>query len=228
MRRFILQANIDRYQSLLGQEWDPRSRDFLRRSLAAARREFAVLDASVAGVRQGPTPGRAGRERAGQLRREFERTFVDSPRGVLLLEPGPGLHIVDASRSYAQAALIDRHRVRGQHMFDVFPDNPEDPLADGVSNLHRSLRKAAASGTADVMPVQRYDVRTPSGIFVERYWRLSNTPVFDDDGRLIYILHEAEDVTSEMAGRQSGWVGLDAHLMGRAQQPAHDRAALAG
>jgi hypothetical protein len=47
------------------------------------------------------------------------------------------------------------------------------------------------------MKVQRYDVRDAAGDFAERHWRPINTPIFDDTGRLLYLLHHVADVTAE-------------------------------
>jgi hypothetical protein len=48
-------------------------------------------------------------------------------------------------------------------LFDVFPDNPGDEFADGVSNLFTSLRIVAQTGHAHAMSVQRYDIGDPGG-----------------------------------------------------------------
>lgn len=48
------------------------------------------------------------------------------------------------------------------------------------------------------MPIQKYDIRRPEsegGGFEERYWSPVNSPVFDEAGELIYIIHRVEDVT---------------------------------
>ncbi|WP_246208164.1 hypothetical protein [Bradyrhizobium rifense] len=49
----------------------------------------------------------------------------------MLLDPGPGLQIVDINAAYAKATLIVRESVLGRSLFEVFPDNPDDPHADG-------------------------------------------------------------------------------------------------
>jgi hypothetical protein len=51
------------------------------------------------------------------------------------------------------------------------------------------------------MAIQRYDIRDPDGQFVERYWQPVNTPIFDESGRLIYLLHWVEDVTEQVLSR---------------------------
>ncbi len=95
--------------------------------------------------------------------------------------------------------MIDPAAVAGQRLFTVFPDNPDNPLADGVSLLLRSLQIAAGTGLRHRMKVQRYDVRDSRGVFVERYWRQRNIPLLDDAGQLRYLLHHVEDVTAAVS-----------------------------
>jgi|GEM_PF-3220137 len=77
-------------------------------------------------------------------------------------------------------------------------DNPDVDAADGVANLYASLRTAAETRRPHRMAVQRYDVRNQAGEFVERHWQPINTPIFDDDERLVALLHHVEDVTAEV------------------------------
>ncbi|TMC11311.1 MAG: hybrid sensor histidine kinase/response regulator [Chloroflexi bacterium] len=91
-----------------------------------------------------------------------------------------------------------RRRALGRSLFDVFPDNPDDPEAAGVRNLAASLQRVRQEGVADAMPVQKYDIRVPDelgGGFEERFWSPLNAPVFGPDGELACIVHRVEDVT---------------------------------
>ena len=45
-----------------------------------------------------------------------------------------------------------RDAVVGRNVFEVFPDNPEDPDADGSAVMRASLERAFASGEAEVLP----------------------------------------------------------------------------
>jgi hypothetical protein len=54
------------------------------------------------------------------------------------------------------------------------------------------------------MAIQRYDVRDHRGSFIERYWQLVNTPLFDDNGVLIALMHRVEDVTARVTVRITG------------------------
>ena len=51
----------------------------------------------------------------------------------------PDLTIVAASDAYLKATMTRRPEILGRHIFDVFPDNPDDPQASGVRNLRASL-----------------------------------------------------------------------------------------
>ena len=71
----------------------------------------------------------------------------------MLLDPGPGLNIVDINTAYAAATFITRSDVVGKSLFEIFPDNPNDALADGVSNLYTSLKIAAQTGQPHAMSI---------------------------------------------------------------------------
>ena len=56
-------------------------------------------------------------------------------------------------------------------LFEVFPDNPDDPQATGTRNLRASLERVLRDRVADAMAVQKYDIPRPAaegGGFEER------------------------------------------------------------
>jgi signal transduction histidine kinase/ActR/RegA family two-component response regulator len=123
-----------------------------------------------------------------------------------LFEASPGLYlvltrdftIVAVSDAYARATMTKREEILGRGLFEVFPDNPNDPSATGVSNLRASLERVLQNRTPDAMAVQKYDIRRPDsegGGFEERYWNPVNSPVLGKGGELTYIIHRVEDVT---------------------------------
>ncbi|MFJ9904624.1 ATP-binding protein [Streptomyces sp. NPDC101152] len=121
-----------------------------------------------------------------------------------LLVLSPDFTIVEVNRAYLTATRTDRGIV-GRPVFDVFPDNPDDPSADGVANLRRSLETVVASGRTDTMALQRYDIPAgEEGTFAERYWSPVNVPVLDAGGQVRYILHRVEDVTEFVHLRRVG------------------------
>lgn len=131
----------------------------------------------------------------------------------VLFEKAPGLYmilsldfkIIAVSDAYAKATMTERNAIVGRGLFDVFPDNPSDPNADGVRNLSASLHRVLVSLKPDQMAIQKYDVRRPDlkgGEFEERYWDPINIPVLGANGRLRYIIHRAEDVTEMVRLKQ--------------------------
>lgn len=106
---------------------------------------------------------------------DYQSIFESAPDLYLLLDPG--LKIIGASDAYLQATLTRREEVLGRGLFDVFPDNPNDPLADGVFNLRNSLNFVLQEKKTHRMAIQKYDITRPDGTFEERFWSPLNTPV---------------------------------------------------
>ena len=105
------------------------------------------------------------------------------------------------SDAYLSATMTEREAIVGRYLFDVFPDNPDDPSADGVAKLSASLTRVARQLQTDTMADQHYDIRRPDdqgGGFEVRYWSPMNSPVLDPDGNLVYIIHRVEDVTDRV------------------------------
>ena len=127
---------------------------------------------------------------------DFKALFESAPSPFLVLDPE--LVIVAASDAYLEATRTERPDIVGRGVFDVFPDNPDDPATEGVRNLKASLARVVRDGVGDAMAVQKYDVQRPEaegGGFEERYWSPYNSPVFGRDGSVAYIIHQVQDVT---------------------------------
>jgi hypothetical protein len=125
---------------------------------------------------------------------DYRALFEGAPGLYLVLDPN--LTIVAVTDAYAEATMTERTAIIGRDIFEVFPDNPEDPAAEGVANLRASLQRVIRDRVKDVMPVQKYDIRRPDGDgFEERFWSPTNLPVLDDSGQLRYIIHRVEDVS---------------------------------
>ena len=90
---------------------------------------------------------------------DFQNLFESAPSLYLVLTPD--FKIVAASDAYLAATMTDRSQILDRDLFEVFPDNPQDVAANGVSNLRASLGRVLENGKADAMPIQKYDVRQP-------------------------------------------------------------------
>jgi len=127
---------------------------------------------------------------------DFHVLFESVPGLYLVLDPD--FKIIAVSDAYLRATMTQREQILGRGIFDVFPDNPNDPNATGVRNLNASLQRVLHDKVPDTMAVQKYDIRNPTsagGEFEERYWSPVNSPVLDSNNDLLYIIHRVEDVT---------------------------------
>ncbi|MGC3981485.1 MAG: PAS domain S-box protein [Steroidobacteraceae bacterium] len=139
------------------------------------------------------------------LEPNFRKLFESAPGLYLVLTSN--LKIIAVSDAYLQATMTRREDILGRALFEVFPDNPDDPNADGVRNLRDSLHRVLAKRAADTMAVQKYDIRRPEsegGGFEERFWSPINSPVLNANGEIDYIIHRVEDVTEFVRLRQRG------------------------
>lgn len=124
---------------------------------------------------------------------DFRTLFESAPGSYLVLLPD--LTIIAVSDAYLNATMTKREDILGRHLFEVFPDNPDDVNANGVLNLRASLNSVLKNKVAHTMVVQKYDIRRPDGTYEERYWSPINKPVLNSKNEVKYIIHRVEDVT---------------------------------
>lgn len=155
---------------------------------------------------------------------DFKRLFESAPGLYLVLDPD--FTIVAASEAYLVATMTRFDDIVGRNIFDVFPDNPDDPHADGTRNLRASLESVLRTRQANAMPVQKYDIKRPEaagGGFEERYWSPINSPVLADS-ELTHIIHRVEDVTEfvrlqrRQSEKEQAYERTRAELYQRAQE----------
>ncbi len=133
---------------------------------------------------------------ASAMQPDFRALFEAAPNLYLVLTPD--LTIAAANDAYCRATMTERGQIVGRNLFDVFPDNPDDPAASGVSNLRASLRRVLLFRKPDAMALQKYDIRRPEsegGGFEVRYWAPLNSPVLNAAGEVAWIIHRVEDAT---------------------------------
>jgi signal transduction histidine kinase/CheY-like chemotaxis protein len=153
---------------------------------------------------------------------DYRALFEAAPGSYLVLDRE--LRIVAVSDAYLAATVTEREAIVGRPLFDVFPDNPDDPDADGTANLRASLERVRRRLLPDAMAVQKYDIRRPEsegGTFEVRYWSPLNTPVLDARGNLAYIVHKVEDVTEYV--RQNDEMQRQAVVRARELQEVNER-----
>lgn len=93
---------------------------------------------------------------------DFRLLFEESPDVLLVLLPdAPRFTIVGATR----ARLLATHTTPdqfGRGLFEMFPDNPDDPSATGTASLRASLERVIPA-SAEEPPSTSGSEREPSG-----------------------------------------------------------------
>ncbi len=195
LQRFVLAENLRHLRGRLPHAAaDVRSR--IEQLIATTERELALFEAGEDGAHglwdRNDTDLEPARDAALHW---FRGEYRQSSTLASLIDPRPGLVIVDVNPVYAAATGVTPSDIAGRPLFAAFPDSTEDPQANGVANLYASLRRVAETGVAESMPVQRYDTRDPDdGAWRERYWRIENRALTDESGRLLYLLHLVAEV----------------------------------
>jgi PAS domain S-box-containing protein len=148
---------------------------------------------------------KAARAESDLAKLQFRSLFESAPGNYLVLTADDDYRIVAVSDAYLGATMTERDALLNRKLFEVFPDDPNDPNADGVKNLRASLERLRKNNQADVMAVQDYAIRKPDGSFEQRQWSPINSPALDANGKLTFIIHRVEDVTEYVQlQRQSG------------------------
>ncbi|MDX2937884.1 PP2C family protein-serine/threonine phosphatase [Streptomyces ipomoeae] len=154
---------------------------------------------------------------------DYAAVFRALPGMVALLTPD--LVYVDANDDFLRLAGRTREQLLGRYIFDVFPENPNDPAAAGMRETEASMLRVVATGERDTMALLRYDIEDPQrpGHWEEHYWSPVNAPVLGPDGKVALIVHRVEEVT-ELIRAFGGPAGdsrsrvLEAELYTRARE----------
>ncbi|NUP41872.1 MAG: PAS domain-containing protein, partial [Streptomyces sp.] len=101
---------------------------------------------------------------------DYAAVFQALPGMVALLTPE--LVYVDVNDDFAQLAGRSREQLLGRYIFDVFPENPNDPAAAGMRETRESMLRVVATGERDTMAVLRYDIEDAQrpGHWQEHFW----------------------------------------------------------
>ncbi|MGW2567831.1 PP2C family protein-serine/threonine phosphatase [Streptomyces sp. NPDC001537] len=134
---------------------------------------------------------------------DYAAVFQALPGMVALLTPE--LVYVDVNDDFAQLAGRSREQLLGRYIFDVFPENPNDPAAAGMRETRESMLRVVATGERDTMAVLRYDIEDAQrpGHWQEHFWSPVNAPVLGPDGKVVLIVHRVEEVTELLRARGS-------------------------
>ncbi|MBA1246665.1 hybrid sensor histidine kinase/response regulator [Pseudomonas luteola] len=135
----------------------------------------------------------------------FQTLFEALPHLVLVLSTGPEFIMLAANEGRLRGTNTRREDCIGRSIFEVFGKNPDERTEFGAGVLRASLERVVQTRAPDRMAITKYDIPRPAaqgGGFEVRYWSPLNTPVLDEKGEVIYIIHQTEDVTEQVVEQQ--------------------------
>jgi PAS domain S-box-containing protein len=136
---------------------------------------------------------------------DFRALFEASPAPLLVVDPN--YIIVAASDAYLDATARSREDIVGKHIFEAFPDNPDDSGATGEDNIGGAIKRVLLTRSPDTLPVIQYDIPRPEaegGGFDQRFWSATHYPVFSENNEISYVIQRAEDVTEFIRLKREG------------------------
>ncbi|WP_299984458.1 PAS domain-containing protein [uncultured Pontibacter sp.] len=109
----------------------------------------------------------------------------------------PDLVIVDATDALLKQTHVKRDETIGQHVFKIFPNNPDNLQVDSEGSMHQCMQHALVHKEPYHIEVLRYDIPSENG-FEERYWNTTTIPIMNEVGEVQYLLQEVRDITDKV------------------------------
>ena len=134
----------------------------------------------------------------------FQEIFNNLPGNFMILQPNhPHYTILWISDELLSISALERDKVVGQSVFDIFPENADTILATRRSGFKGSLQTVIKNKRPDQLPIFRYDVLNTKGVLEERYWRSLSKPVLNKQGEVSYIIHSTVEVTDQVKTKKN-------------------------
>lgn len=130
--------------------------------------------------------------------KKFQDIFESLPGLFLVLSID--FKIIAVSDLYLDAVIMDRDEILGKSIFEIFPDKKNSTLPNAEDNLKASFNRVIQTKLPDKMMMQQYDIKLKrfengNDYFEILFWQPYNSPVLDDNGNLLYIIHHVENIT---------------------------------
>ena len=139
---------------------------------------------------------------------DFRAVLDRSPNPYMVLDRG--LHYVWANQAYLRVTGSRLEDLRGRHILDAFPNDPDDPANERARQLRESLERVVARGAPDTLAFIPYRVGGE-----ERIWSATHTPIPDERGEVAFVLQHTVDITELHRLRSTQ---TEAGVLQRAQQ----------
>lgn len=120
---------------------------------------------------------------------------------LLLKVDNPFFTIVAANESICLlASKFTDSSIIGKSIFEIFPSTSFNENSEAISNLKASLEKTLSSCVVDEMLCQKYQTfLSPTNQYIFKYCNVKHLPIFNNAGKIEYIIHTREDITDKIS-----------------------------
>jgi PAS domain S-box-containing protein len=125
---------------------------------------------------------------------DFNVLFERAPTLLLVLHAdAPKYTVAALSDAFAHATRLQRHEIVGKGLLEVWPaaDSLRPQNTAAMESLRASLDRVLYTKRPETMPVLQYDIDDN-----QRFWAPVNSPVLDREGKVEFVIHCIEDVTT--------------------------------
>ena len=130
---------------------------------------------------------------------DYGSLIGDLPIGFLAYEATEPYRIIDENAAHEAVALTKREEIIGKPFLEVFPDSSDEFKQTGKSAPIESIKRIVRTGKPDSLGKFKWPVRDESGAMVEKYWRSTQYPIFDESGKTVVAVYQlTEDISHEM------------------------------
>jgi len=131
----------------------------------------------------------------------FKIIFEKSPGSLLVKADFPRFTILAASDSYLTITSSTRESIVGKGFFEVFPEDKDN--YDNNTIARNVFTSVAQTGQKVDVPNYRFDVyNEETKNYEKRYWSCSNTPIFNRENTVAYILNTVVEITAEVKAKE--------------------------
>lgn len=127
---------------------------------------------------------------------DFEALFRSAPNAYMVLDKD--LRYVAVNDAYLRSTNLREMDLLGRHVFEVFPNEPEDPANLPLQMLRKSFARVIETRASDHIALLPYRMaEEASDLSGElRYWSCTHTPLLDGQGEVAFILQHTVDVSA--------------------------------
>ena len=136
-------------------------------------------------------------DRTTNLKIDARDLLLSLPRKIVVI--GRDLTFLDANDAYFELTGRRREDLVGRPVFELFPMDP----ASSDFFVRDSFLRVIETGRPEVLDAYYYPIRShPSDEVLEhRWWRAENRPILQD-GTVVALIHDVEDVTADVIARR--------------------------